>query len=393
MKKLPLALAGMVVMVGGSAAWYHLHAAGDPVKLSTGVVTAGDIVMSVACTGTLNAVKAVEVGSQVSGTIAALGADFNSVVRKGQVLAKLDTSSFQAEVDQAKAALEKAKDDLNTAQVAVLDATEKLDRAKALAARQLIPQSDLDDAAVAKRQADADVAAAIGQRDAAQAMVHQAMTNLTHAVILSPIDGIIVARDVDLGQTIAANFQAPALFSIAEDLSHMQVIATVDESDVGKVAVGQQARFAVDAYPGREFTGAVAQVRLQPRVADNVVSYDVVIGADNGELLLRPGMTAQIAIESARRDGVLRVLTECLRFRPTPAVLTATGSAKPKESATARPALSLLPGSVGEVWVISNGRIEPRRVTVGLSDGRYTEVKGLAAGDRTVSNAVLRVAP
>ncbi len=383
-----------VIALGSFAFWYHHVAASDRVKLTTRVVAVGDLMTSVACTGTLQPVETVDVGSEVSGTVSELPVDFNSIVRKGQVLARLDTSTFSADLAQARAAFEKASDDLEAARVAVTDATEKLDRAKALAARQLIPQSDLDDAAVAAKQAAADVDDAAAQRDAAHAAVDQATVNLAHAVIVSPIAGIVVARKVDVGQTIAASFEAPSLFSIAGDLTKMQLVAVVDESDIGRVRVGARARFRVDAYPDEQFDGTVTQVRLDPEVVDKVVSYDTVIAVDNSRLLLKPGMMADITVEVAHRDSVPLIPTEALRFRPTEALLDALESHPPKGFSELRPQAELRPGAAGEVWVAVGDRVEPRRIHVGLSDGPFTEVaEGLAPGARVVTAAAVRSKP
>jgi HlyD family secretion protein len=360
------------------------------VQLATAEVASGDIVQSVACTGTLDAVTTIDVGSQVSGRISVIPVDFNSIVRKGDVLAKLDVSLFQAELDQARASLAVATADVGVAQAALIDATEKLDRSKALAARQLIPQSDFDTAQVTADQAKASVKSAIAQQQMAQASVDQAQVDLEHAVILSPIDGIVVARKVDVGQTVAASFQTPSLFSIAADLTKMKLTATVDEADIGKVKVGQAVHFNVDAYPSQPFEGKVVQVRLQPETVQNVVSYDTIVAVDNSKLLLKPGMTATISVEVARHENVPRVPGVALRFRPTEAVLAALNEPKVTSNPKIRPAATLTPGSVGEVWLINSGRLEPRLVHVGLTDGPSFEVvDGVPIGARVVTGAWL----
>ena len=383
-------LAVGAVAVGG--AWHHFHASADPVQLVTSEVASGDIVKSVSCTGTLDAVTTVDVGSQVSGTIESIPVDFNSIVRKGEVLARLDTSIFKAQLLQAQANLAKAKADVGVAQAAVTDATEKLNRSKALAARQLIPQSDLDSARVAEDEAVANLKSVQAAQAQAQAAVDQADVSLEHTIILSPIDGIVVARKVDVGQTVAASFQTPSLFSIAADLTKMRVTATVDESDVGNVQVGQVARFTVDAYPSQPFEGKVVQVRLQPQTVQNVVTYDTVINVDNSQLLLKPGMTATVAIEVARREDVARIPTGALRFRPSEAVLTALGETTLVPKALAHRSAMPNQGGTGEVWVDRQGRIEPVSVRVGLSDGQSVEVlNGLPLGARVVTSAMLAV--
>ena len=385
---LAVILAAGAVAVGGG--WYHFHASSEPVQVATAEVASGDVVQNVASTGTLDAVTTIDVGSQVSGTISAIPVDFNSIVRKGDMLAKLNLSLFEAQLDQARASLAKAAADVGVAQAAVTDATEKLDRSKALAARQLIPQSDFDDAQVAADEAKASLESAVAQQQMAQASVDQAQVDLEHAVILSPIDGIVVARKVDVGQTVAASFQTPSLFSIAADLTKMKLTATVDESDIGKVTLGQVARFTVDAYPSQRFEGKVIQVRLQPETVQNVVSYDTVITVDNAKLLLKPGMTATVSIEVARRDSVPRIPGVALRFRPTTAVLAALNEPKVTSNPKIRPSAILTPGSVGEVWLVNDGRLEPRLVHVGLTDGQSFEVlDGVPLGARVATAAWL----
>jgi HlyD family secretion protein len=268
-----------------------------------------------------------------------------------------------------------------------------LDRSKVLAARQLIPRSDFDAATVALAEANADAESAVAVRLQAQAAVDQARVNLAHAVIVSPVDGIVVARMVDVGQTVAASFQTPSLFSIAADLAKMQIKATVDEADIGKVLVGQGVRFLVDAYPSEPFEGKVVQVRLQPETVQNVVTYDTMIAVDNSKLLLKPGMTATVAIEVARHTSVPRVPGAALRFRPTQAVLAALEEPDVVSTTKVATAMALTPGTVGEVWVTSAGRLEPRRVRVGLSDGQSVELtEGPPVGAQVVTSAVLEAA-
>jgi HlyD family secretion protein len=385
---LVVVLAAGAVAVGGG--WHHFHASSEPVQLTTAEVATGDVVQNVACTGTLDAVTTIDVGSQVSGRISTIPVDFNSIVHKGDVLAKLDVSLFQAELDQARASLAKAAADAGVAQAALTDATEKLDRSKALAAKQLIPQSDLDTAQVTADEASASLKSAFAQQQVAQASVDQAQVDLEHAVILSPIDGIVVARKVDVGQTVAASFQTPSMFSIAADLTKMKLTATVDESDIGKVTAGQTARFTVDAYPRQSFEGRVVQVRLQPETVQNVVSYDTVIAVDNTNLQLKPGMTATVSVEVARHENVPRIPGVALRFRPTSAVLEALNEPKVTSNPKIRPAAMLTPGSVGEVWLMTGGRLEPRLVHVGLTDGQSFEVlDGVPLGARVATAAWL----
>ncbi len=304
---------------------YYTGQGGDQPKVTTALVTQGAVADVVAATGTLQAVTTVQVGTQVSGTIAWLGADFNSIVHKGQVIARLDPSLFQTQVEQAEANRTKASADLDNAQVKVADAQQKYDRATELAAKQLIARSDLDAAKVAVDLAEATVRSTRAQVVQADAGVNQARLNLSHTVITAPIDGIVIGRNVDAGQTVAASLSSPTVFSIAADLAAMQVSASIDESDIGRIRPAQRVTFQVDAYPGESFSGTVAQVRLQPSVVQNVTTYSVIIDVPNRALKLKPGMTANVAIEVAARDNVVRVPNAALRFRPTAAMFAALG--------------------------------------------------------------------
>ena len=265
-------------------------------------VEKGDVVATVTATGTLSAVTTVKVGSQVSGIIAKLHVDFNSTVKKGQLLTELDPTPFQQTVDQRRADLEKAKVELRNAEIS-------LTRAKSLTAQQLLAQSDLDGAQTTRDSA----AAAVAQ---SQAALKQAETNLSYTRITSPIDGVVVDRQYDVGQTVAASFQAPVIFTIAQDLTKMQVLTNIDEADVGRVKVGQEATFSVDAFPDQPFRGAVSQIRLSPQTVQNVVTYPVVLDVANLDLKLKPGMTANVQVPVDVRKDVLRVPNAALRFRP-----------------------------------------------------------------------------
>jgi HlyD family secretion protein len=369
MMKRHLGLVGATVVVVAGVAVYTQVARTDATPAPmTARVTRGSIVDTVDATGTIQPVTTVQVGTQVSGTIKSLAADFNTRVRRGQVIAVLEPSLFQTQVEQAKATVAKLQADAERAAVDVDDTQAKLRRARALSAQQLISASDLDTAVTAATQAEAQVKSAQAQIVQARAQLEQAQVNLGHTVISAPIDGIVVARSVDVGQTVAASMQAPTLFVIAGDLSHMQVLASVDESDIGRVRPGQPVSFTVDAYPGETFTGTVAQVRLQPTVDQNVVSYTTVIDVPNRSEKLKPGMTASVSIEIARADDVLRVPASALRFRPAP------------ESTEARAPQVPRTGGGPHVWVWNAGAMQPVRVEPGLSNGTMTAVTG---GDLT----------
>jgi len=275
-------------------------------QYQTAKVDRGDVTMTVTSTGTLSAVTTVQVGSQVSGVIARLYADFNSHVKKGQLLAELDPTPFQAQVEQRQA-------DLTKARVEVANAKINYDRQQRLAKAGLAPQSDVDNTRAQYQGA----AAQVQQSNAA---LSQSLTNLKYTKIISPIDGVVVDRAYDVGQTVAASFQAPTLFQIAQDLTKMQVQADVDQSDIGRVAVGQLARFTVDAYPDEEFRGRISQIRLNATITQNVVSYPVIIEVPNPGERLRPKMTANVTIDVATVRNVLRIPNAALRFKPPEAV-------------------------------------------------------------------------
>ncbi|MEK9137810.1 MAG: efflux RND transporter periplasmic adaptor subunit, partial [Bacteroidota bacterium] len=263
----------------------------------------GDISVIVTATGTLQAVTTVQVGSQVSGTIAKLFADFNSVVKKGQVIAIIDTTFLQTQVEDAEANLQRTTAQVNQTK-------RELSRMEELFKKNLVSQADLD-------AAKTNYESAIAQRKSAQAALNRARINLKYATIRAPIDGVVISRNVDVGQTVAASLAAPTLFVIANDLTKMQVQANIDEADIGKIQVGQDVKFTVDAYPEQQFRGKVAQVRLQPNVIQNVVNYTVIVEVPNPDLKLMPGMTATITVLVDRREDALKLPNLALRFQPS----------------------------------------------------------------------------
>lgn len=276
---------------------------------------------------------------------------------------RLDPSLFQTQIEQSRANLIRAEADLDRLNVALADARTKLARAEELWSRHLIAQTELDSAHVAVRSAEAQVRSSDAQVTQAQASLNQSEVNLQHTVITAPIDGIVISRNVDVGQTVAASMQAPTLFVIAADLADMQVIASLDESDIGRIAPGQAVTFTVDAYPGDSFTGSVVQVRLQPNTTQGVVTYSTVIDVPNPDLELKPGMTASVTIETARRDDVVRVPNPALRFRPSAEVLAALGEVGASS-----------PQRVQGIWTLMNGQLLSVPVRVGLSDGLVSEL-------------------
>ncbi len=331
-------------------------------------------------TGTLNPVVNVQVGSQVSGNIAKLFADFNSQVKAGQVVAQIDPALFQATVTQAEG-------DLANAQAALELAKVNAKRTQDLFARKTSSQADLDQAMANLHQAEANVKIKQGALDKAKA-------DLEHCTITSPIDGVVISRNVDVGQTVAASLQAPVIFQIANDLTKMQIDSNVAEADVGVLEVGQDVDFTVDAFPMRTFHGKVVQVRNAPITVQNVVTYDTVIGVSNPDLKLKPGMTANVSIIIAHKDNVLQIKNAALRYRPaeatpgevrarSPAPAGARGGA-PREQRT----------SERTVYVLSGGQPQPVQIKTGISDGVVTEVtEGLKEGDRVVTAELASKSP
>lgn len=322
----------LIAAIGAGGGAYYVRHSGPDVSVSTAQVTRGDIVDSVAATGALQAVISVTVGSQVSGNIAWLGADFNSIVHKDQVIAKIDPTLFEGQVLQTTANLANAKAQLGKDQVNLTYQKLTYQRNLDLRQRGIISQDAFDASKTAADQGAAQVELDKAQIEQAEAQLGQAKTNLEHTIIASPIDGIVTQRSVDVGQTVQASMTAPQLFVIAEDLKKMQVSASIDESDVGRVRPGQDVLFRVDAYPGEEFHGTVAQIRLNPVVVNNVTTYATMINVPNNDLRLKPGMTANLKVQVAQKSGVLRVSNTALRFRPSLDVFLALNEPVPPEA-------------------------------------------------------------
>jgi HlyD family secretion protein len=314
---------------GGAFAYYNLHKSAPAPTVTTAVVTRGDIADTVGATGTLQAVTTVQVGTQVSGIIQDLYADFNTLVKKGQVIARLDPSTIQTQIEQARANLVRSQADLERLRVSLDDAQNKLKRAEELNVKKLIPTTDLETAQVNVRSAVAQLRSSEAAITQSEASLKQNEVNLEHTIITAPIDGLVISRNVDRGQTVASSMQAPTLFILAADLTKMQVVANLDESDVGRIRPGQNVSFHVDAYPAETFQGTVTQVRLQPIMQQNVVTYATVIAVPNPELKLKPGMTANVNVEIARRNNVIRMPNAALRFRPTNEIYAALGQTPP----------------------------------------------------------------
>jgi HlyD family secretion protein len=401
---------GVMVLVLALAGGTRLSAK-PTVRWKTTVVDRGHIAAQVTATGTLSAVVTVQVGSQVSGSILKLYVDFNSTVRKGQAIAKIDPRLFQAALDNARANYAQAKATLDKDKVVAKFAERQFKRQGLLAKDRLIALSDLDAAESSAGSSLAQVEADRANVKQALAVLRQAEVSLALTDIVSPTDGTVISRNVDVGQTVAASLEAPILFVIAEDLRKMQVDTNVAEADVGKLREGMHATFTVDAFPGEPFKGSVRQIRNAATTVQNVVTYNAVIDVDNPDLKLRPGMTASITFVFANKDDVLRVTNAALRFRPSPDLVSALklevshGRRSGGEGASGGPALR--PGGSANaagsgksdeapdrrtVWVLRDDRPSPVRIKTGTTDGSKTEVVegSLQTWDLVISDAILR---
>ncbi|MGB4549661.1 MAG: efflux RND transporter periplasmic adaptor subunit [Syntrophales bacterium] len=366
--------AALVLLLLAAGLFFYFRSGNNGPKFRTQTASRGDIRATVTATGTMNAVTTVLVGTQVSGTISKLYVDFNSAVKKGQLLAQIDPASFQAQVDQARANLLAARANVQKAEASVVDTKRTLERNKTLFARDLIARSDVDTAETNYLSAEAQLAATRAAVAQTKAALDFAETNLRYTRIVSPVDGTVISRNVDVGQTVAASFQTPTLFNIAQDLTQMQIDTSVDEADIGKIKVGQPVEFSVDAYPDMTFKGKVSEVRIAPITVQNVVTYDVVVRVENPELKLKPGMTANVSIILEDKKGVLRVPNAALRFRPAEKSREKT---EPKGSVEQKGAA---------VWILENNKPKRVAVTAGISDGNDTEI---LSGDLKEGAAVI----
>jgi HlyD family secretion protein len=424
-----LAVLPVVVLAGAGVGVWRWRASHHkpPVEFETAAVDRGRIVSRVTATGTLSALVTVQVGTQVSGTVQKLFADFNSPVKKGQLIAKIDPQLFQAALAQAKANDEAAAGNLIKAEAQERDAGRQFEREKSLLDRKLIAQADFDTSQANLEVARGQTAAARGTVAQAKAALSQAQVNLNMTSILSPTDGTVISRSVDVGQTVAASLAAPTLFVIAKDLREMQVDTSVAEADVGKLSAGMPATFSVDAFPGEKFRGKVRQIRNSPQTVQNVVTYDAVIDVDNPDLKLRPGMTANVTFVAAEKDDVLRVPNAAMRFKPAPEIFVALGMPAPKQARDGGGRASGAGGPPGggggmppgggaphgagagsgawharagggrgdaptdrrQVWALRDGRPQQVALRIGLSDGSTTEVieGDLHEGDAVIVDA------
>ncbi len=370
-----------IVAVGAGTYFYFHHGGGVVVNFNTLAVTRGELTATVTATGTLNPVVNVTVGSQVSGRISKLYVDYNSPVTKGEVLAEIDPATYQAAVEQASADLANARANLELQQV-------QFDRSSELYTNKLISGSDYDIARASLHSAEATV-------KIKQASLSNSQVNLNYCKIVSPVDGVVISRAVELGQTVASSFNTPTIFQIANDLTKMQIDSNVAEADIGGVVEGQSVDFTVDAYPTRTFHGEVAQVRNSPITVNNVVTYDTVISVTNADYKLKPGMTANVSVIVAQRDDALKVPNAVLRFRPPDSAIVLTnpiastntiavgkGSHKGKGNRGGR-TVYILAGSA------SAPQLKPVQIRTGITDGINTEITdGLKDGDKVVASIV-----
>jgi HlyD family secretion protein len=392
-----LQFAGLVAIAAGVILAWSLRTTPE-VQVTTAPLTVGSIARRIVTTGTIQPLTTVEVGSQLSGTIQALGADYNSTVRAGQVLARIDPATYDADLREAQGALALAQADADGARTTVMDAGTKLARAEVLAQRQLIPRADLDAAEAAKQSADAALLAAEARVEQAKRATEQANTNLDHTVIRSPIDGIVIARSIEIGQTVAATLQSPRLFLVATDFKRVHLQVQLDEADVGGVQTGALVTFDVEAYPQELFNGLVSELRLAPvenpdiqPSASAVTTYLAIVDVPNPDEKLRPGMTATVTLAGSHREHVTRVPNTALSFRPPTDVLHAIGEENvPPPNQETQP--SAEPGSVVRVWQYDGQFFTPITLRVGLSDDRMTEVLNgpLNVGDQLVTGVTLR---
>ena len=382
----------LLLLLAGGAGYFFLSDGGaTEYTFRTAALESGNIVAKVTATGKLSAVTVVEVGTQVSGTVKEIYADFNDHVKKGQLIALIDPDVLSAKLEESKANLTVARASVARAKANLADSQRNLKRNKELWSRNLIAKSELEAAETTHALNRASLQEAEARVLQVQAALRQSESNLGYTRILSPEDGVIISRLVNVGQTVAASLSTPTLFSIAKDLTDMQIETSVDEADIARVKEGQEVEFTVDAYRGTVFPGTVRQVRIAPGTTDNVVTYPVIISVANPELKLKPGMTANVSIITDRRTGVLRVPMAALRFTPPP-----TDEPAPAATATSSPFAPSMPrrprgggtgggqggnggtnGAFSSVWTVTDGKLDGQvQFRAGIGDGSFIEVAG-----------------
>ena len=367
----------LILLALGGIAFILFGKKENALNFRTEKVSNGDIVSTVTATGTVNAMTTVLVGTQVSGTIKDIYVDFNSHVKKGQVIAQIDSATFEAQVEQARANLLSARANLEKAEIATLDAKRIMERSRELYSQNMVAKSEMDTSETNYASAKAQVSVSKAQISQAEAALRLSEINLRFTKIVSPVDGTVVSRNVDVGQTVAASFQTPTLFNIAQDLTKMQIDTSVAEADIGRILVDQSVEFTVDAYPEITFKGKVSEIRNAPIVVQNVVTYNVVVKVDNRELKLKPGMTANISVTVSEKKGIIKIPNAALRFRPSDMLNKDTSKDKSRERGSG-------------VWVVEGGKPKRIKVVTGISDGIFTElVSGdVIAGQEVIVEAV-----
>jgi len=391
-KYIIIAVVALLIAAGGI---YFFKNRKPDITYKTAKIERGTIVSTVSATGNLSAVTTIQVGTQVSGTIQKLYVDYNSRVRKGQTIAEIDPSLFNAAVEQSQGNFLSAEANLQKARVALADAERTLQRNKKLLADGIISQGDYDLSETAWQSAKASLKAAEGSVAQTRGALMQAKTNLSNSIIRSPVNGIVISRAIDVGQTVAASFQTPTLFTIAQDLTKMQIEVSVDEADISRVKLGQQASFTVDAYPEQSFDGEVVQIRSAPIINQNVVTYVVVVNVDNRELKLKPGMTANVSVVVAQKDDVLKIPPAAFRFKPK-------GGERKAESAKGKPGVGAPAGKGGReggvkpgerkggggqvLYLLKDGKPAPISVKTGIASSSSIE---LVEGDLTDGDEVV----
>lgn len=370
MKKIVLVICVLGLL--GTGGYFSFVKKDEAVNFKTEKAAQGPIEETVTANGALNAIKTVQVGAQVSGMISDILVDFNSRVKDGQLIAEIDPSPFLAQSRQARANLASARANVEKSTAALKDAQRTLIRSRELYSRDLIARSDQETAETNYDSAKAQLSVSMAQVEQSEAALSLAQTNLRYTKIVAPVDGVVISRNVDAGQTVAASFQTPTLFTIAQDLTKMQIDTNVNEADIGKIREGHKVSFTVDAYPDETFKGYVSQVRNAPVTVQNVVTYDVVIRVDNPDFRLKPGMTANASIITAHKDNVIKIPNAAMRFK-MPERDKPRGEKK----------------GYG-VWVLENGK--PKRVPVklGIGDGTFTEITqgDITAGQELIVEAI-----
>lgn len=367
------------VLVLGIIAWaLSGNKKKEEVNFTTEKVAKANIANSITATGTIEPVTSVTVGTQVSGIVDKIYVDYNSPVKKGQVIAELDKSNLLSQLSSAKAQLELAQAQLVSAQSTASYQLSNYKRYQALYKKGLISANDYENARTEYQTSAQSVASARQQVNAAKEEVSRAQTNLGYATITSPIDGVVLSKSVEEGQTVAASFSTPELFTIAQDLTNMQVVANVDEADIGDVKAGERVTFTVDAYPDDTFQGTVKQVRQEATTTNNVVTYEVVISAPNADLKLKPGLTANVTIYTQENNGILAVPSKALRYTPEKETI---GNRKIKDNTG---------NAKYKVWTVEGNYVVAHKVNVGITDGTHTQIlSGIAAGTEVITGVAV----